>query len=109
MSQAKKTLTLTILGVPVPAPEFHDTGFDRIPLFGASLQSARDGDWGHAFDEAPGEGDSVGVGHAVVYDGFSDDPVDLSVTGSLAFDPNVDTRLTLSNLVQQGDLGAEVD
>jgi hypothetical protein len=110
MSQARKTITMTILGAPVPAPGFHDTGFDRIPVFGAQVQSARDGDWGMAFDESPADGVSVGVAHAVVYDGFSDVPLDdLEVTGSLSFDPNRDTRITLSGLVQQGTLDVEAD
>lgn len=95
---------------PAPAGDFIITPFDKIPNFGANptIISIASGNWSSAstwsLGRTPVAGDivSIGSGHTVIYDVVSNAAVKtvaIQFGGHLVFRTDVDTRLTVVNLL----------
>lgn len=104
------TTAISTVTVAVGGNSYIVTAFDKIPNFGASptITAARSGNWSDpgtwSLGRLPAAGDvvSIGTNAVVTYDLVSDVPVKtvaIQSGGSLRFRTDVNTRLTVVNLL----------
>jgi PKD repeat protein len=107
---ASTTASVSVAGLTQSSGAFIQTSHDLIPNFGANptITALRSGNWSDptmwSLDRLPGAGDvvSIGAGETVTYDVVSTanvDTVAIQAGGTLQFRTDVNTTLTVVNLL----------